>query len=138
MMELASASRPAKERALPDMGALFEEGTTDHAWALFGVLLVAHDEAPNVHRALLTIFEALPQMKLPNGGLATFPEEEHLETLIFQTFPYASPPLQKQGWKKPLQRQAFVRCDKRRIRQRRATQLASISESRETVHPSSE
>jgi len=66
-----------------DFAALFEQTTTDQAWALLGVLLVAHDEVPNAHRALLTIFEALPQMKLPNGRQASFPEEDHLGALIW-------------------------------------------------------
>jgi len=66
-----------------DFSALFEEATTDQAWALLTVLLVAHDEVPNAHRALLTIFEALPLMKLPNGRVASFTEEDHLEELIW-------------------------------------------------------
>jgi hypothetical protein len=66
-----------------DFATLFAQATTDQAWALLGVLLVAHDEVPNAHRALLTIFEALPQMKLPSGKQAAFSEDDHLETLIW-------------------------------------------------------
>ena len=76
MMEIPSA-------LTSDFATLFEQATTDQAWALLGVLLVAHDEVPNVHRALLTIFEALPQMKLPNGRQASFSEGEHLGALIW-------------------------------------------------------
>ncbi len=68
---------------ISDFTSLLAQATTDQAWALLGVLLVAHDEVPNVHRALLLILGSLPQMKLPNGRLVTFPAEDHLEALIW-------------------------------------------------------
>ena len=68
---------------ISDFSALLTQATTDQAWALLGVLLVAHDEIPHVHRLLLLILDSLPQLKLPNGRMATFPVEDHLEALIW-------------------------------------------------------
>src|SRR5260370_36538806 len=68
---------------ISDFAALLAQATTDQAWALLGILLVAHDEGPHVQRLLLLILNSLPQLKLPNGRMVTSPAEDHLEALIW-------------------------------------------------------
>lgn len=59
--------------------------TPDDAWGLLGAFIVVPDVLLDIHMVLLSILRFLPQAHLPNGTRLPFPEELHLEELIWLT-----------------------------------------------------
>ena len=68
-----------------DLVELLRQVTPNDAWALLGAFIVVPDILPDIHTVLLSILRFLPQAHLPNGTRLPFPEELHLEELIWLT-----------------------------------------------------